>query len=568
MSTVAVMRAESPGTFRGFLAGGVALALFLSVAYWPYFYTFLGTDLGVYWEVSRRLYRDGQLAIGTNYWDHKPPAIYLALLPWHALTQAHAELLGLKLGVMAIYVAGCGLVAAAMRYARVPVALATGGAALAGALALSASFDAAQNGVAAVAGLCCEASGLLLMIGATSRPPSRKTRFAAALSGVLLSAAPFWRPTSIAGGSVLLVLGVWSLFRRAKQLPTYAWEGAVLRGFVFAAAGVGVWCLLVVALGSTPRQFFEAVIAFNVRYGQYFRGQTSLMAFVTQSGLALCVGGLGAILLMAGLWPSALKRETKVTGVEGGPARGLAPWALVVGYVVLAAAIALNARKVQSYFILQLVYPLFFGGVLLFALRAWQGKQWGIRLVAAFCWGAAITITASSWSLAWPIVRGNAFAANQRMQTGEIARVLAIAAGAGHAAQAPVSASSIPHAGRPTLWVLGNRAGLYQLGDLHGLTNYDWTVYDTPLYGMPEETWKAWWSRLVAKPPDVIARYSNAMTTPWEPQPAASSRAAAIAEFIQRNYESVPLPAGTDSSWPYGYTISLYHLSATYAPTR
>lgn len=277
------------------LAAFSALLAVIVAAYWPYFRTFIGTDLGVYWEVSRRLHEDGQLALGINYWDHKPPAAYFALLPWHRFTTPELEFRGLKLGALAIYLGSFALVALALLRAaadRSPArTLAICGiVATAAAFSLDARLDAAQNGLPSIGALCFEAAGLAFLAAAVM---NRKRVFSALLAGFLLASAPFWRPTSAIGGFLLAcAFGMVPLVALMKGRPP-KWTRAVFLATVSAGITLAAWLYAIVALGTPLPRFAATVVEFNVRYGAHFRGLTPIGEFFRQddrSRSAPCCG--------------------------------------------------------------------------------------------------------------------------------------------------------------------------------------------------------------------------------------------------------------------------------------
>jgi hypothetical protein len=242
------------------------------IAYLPHFFTFVGTDIAVYYETGRRLASDGNLSLWVNYWDHKPPLIYVIFAAFTHLDYLLGNTWGLKIGVLALYIAGASLVyIALLRYC-------SGlGQKFAAAIGLSLSIvlalgwvDFATNGILMVLAIFLSFSGLVFAISAIGVKE-------ALLGGVLIGLAPFFRPTALTGFGVLSLL----LFINYTRLHQFkflhkAWIASILT----LAIGVALTMLL------GWESVYETLISFNALYGQKHRIITSISAFLQQDVIA------------------------------------------------------------------------------------------------------------------------------------------------------------------------------------------------------------------------------------------------------------------------------------------
>ncbi|MBL9001851.1 MAG: hypothetical protein JNK25_12015 [Phycisphaerae bacterium] len=529
------------GTTLAVCAAVCSVVGLVALCYWPYFRVFIGTDLGVYWEVSRRWCESGRLSLLGNYWDHKPPAVYLALLPWHGLGHDGAEFLGLKIGTLLIYAASfAGILVAILIAARDlrpwRILGVSGLVAAAAAISLDARLDAAQNGIAAVAALTFEGAGLVAM-GLALRRTDRRMRIAAVVAGVLLASAPFWRPTSIVGGGLLALIASVGIGARLVNRRWPTWMSGVVWTLGAASATAFAWLLLVIASGSSIGDFIFAVLAFNTRYGTYFRSITPIGEYFRQENPACdlfrLAAAASAVLMVLGFRWRNREPTSNSSQME---------CLCAAVYLLLAVLVAAATRKIQSFYVFQFVLPaLFVGAYAVARIGSVPWRWWP----AAAGWGLSGLLAWQSWMLVWPIATRNDFASNARMQTGFIVELLTeLDAGQGV----------------KRLWVCGNRAPLYSAAARSGIRPYDWTVYDTPVYAVSREEFDRWWLKFAADPPEFIVRLGNAQNTPWEARDEFRRRAGLVNALLAEQYDVVPTPPHGQNTWPYGYVFSIHTL--------
>jgi hypothetical protein len=574
----------------------------VTIAFLPWWRTFIGTDLGVYWEVSRRLWTDGRLSLGGNAWDHKPLGIYVVLAPFHWLNTPAAEFLGLKIGALFIYAAAFAAPAwliarAAGAHARpfLSACCIAAAATLGASLALYGPLDAAQNGILVVAAVSLEVCGLALLWLAYLCPNRHGTTLRGVLAGVCIGSAPFFRPTAVVAGFILLVLAafaVWMMFRQrglTRSLARGRAEGmteAAMNPAIAGAAAAGMtvlgWIAATAALGTLPADLWRVLVVFNAEYGAYYRMQTPIAEYITQSPECLLVaaGGCMAVLwacvsfwLRGGAaaantvdggvgqlaWPDArgnsahgLATQTGLpgrTGVPGLPGMaGLAGVATAVAlsalaYVAISFALGLYARKIQSFYPYQFALPaIFAGGAALSLVAAHAPKR-----AAAFAFmlmSAAVYLTVNSLRLCLPVVGGNDIASNQSMATGRIVDAIV--------------AFNVPDPVVRTLWVQGNRAPLYAQAARVGIAPYDWTTFDTAVYAASDAHFDAWITRFRHSPPAFIVSLNNARSVPWMDQTKVQSRSHAIDEILASRYRRLTVDLAGQNTWPYGYEFIVY----------
>lgn len=525
-----------PAAGRAASFAGCALILtVVNAAYLPYWYTYAGTDLAVYWEVAQRFAESGRLALGETYWDHKPILIYLALAPWALLGAFMSGLAALKMGVLVIYSLGpLAAFAAAARWmstlthSTARTLLIAPGIAACAALSLDARIDAPHNGILVVAGLWTEAAGLLLL--AIPGPSSRRSIAA----GILLGAAPFWRPTSIAG---LAVLGICTLvtlaFRRTS--PREMLTRPLVISSVAATASIFLLIALTRALGTPFATWWHVIIELNSAYGGHFRSITPVVGYFQQNQVAFAwFNGAAALIVALGI----VRLLPRFRSDSAPPAFDAA--ALL--YVALSVALAIFGRKIQNFYPYQFALPVVLGAAYFLATSPLARRRLPTIIPTAAAIAATASVLIGSLRAVPPEVWRGAFASNASMDTGVIAKVLAERAPAGNA----------------RLWVLGNRANLYGLCREHGIKPYDWTVYDLPTLTISDSEFETWMNRLRTDPPEFIVRVNNCQFAPWDSQDRVRARAGAVNTFIAERYETIPTPAPTGSSWPYRFEFVLY----------
>ena len=150
-------------------------------------------------------------------WDHKPILPFLAFAPFTWLDAPGAEFRGLRLGMLAVY-AGSALLAMWASMLAMPRTLGGVAALLASAIAVVAlgfmpQIDERQSGILIIAGVCFEFASVMCL----ARSLERGSKGFAIASGILAATAPFWRPTSIAAGVMLLFAFFSSMTRTSRH---------------------------------------------------------------------------------------------------------------------------------------------------------------------------------------------------------------------------------------------------------------------------------------------------------------------------------------------------------------
>ena len=497
-----------------------AAALYVA---WPYFFAFVGTDIGVYYEVSKRLALDGHLTLFGNYWDHKPILPYLAYLPFTGLDTPAQEFLGLRVGMVAIY-AGAALLAMWSMLLAMPrraggVLVATAAAVCVVALGFMPSIDERQSGMLIIAGVCVEFASVMMLV----RAVERASLPAALMSGFLAGTAPYWRPTSIGAGLLLglLLILVWRRDPRTRLLALAALSTAFATGLS--------WLALTLAMGSSPGDVIATLGSFNGAYGAYFQSQTPIWAFVTQRPWTswTSIAGASTVLLLL-INP---RRKTVDAGLP----------VLAVYFALVCCALSILSRKMEPFYAYYFACAFVLSGAAIVASVSARLPRLGLAAGLLACIGAAHA-TSVAGRTARGYVAGNLWCSNEDQTTGVIARELGAMAKPGD-----------------TLWICGNRAPLYEQARRHGLSAWDWTVFDTPLFSISDERFEEWFDRFVNQPPTFIVRLNNAQSAPWVDQATFRSRRDRINDAIARRYtkSGVPSVAGVGKPWPYGYTFEV-----------
>lgn len=513
-------------------ATGVALAVASWCAAEPYFHAFVGTDIGVYYEVAKRLVADGRLELFGNYWDHKPLLPFLAFAPFTWLDAPGAEFRGLRLGMLAVY-AGSALLAMWASMLAMPRTLGGVAAMLASAIAVVAlgfmpQIDERQSGILIIAGVCFEFASVMCLVRSLER---RSTGFAIA-SGILAATAPFWRPTSIAAGVMILFAFLGSNTRAVRNRGGSALDRVITtRALAAAVITVTSWIALTLLLGSRFADVVDTLAGFNGSYGAYFSAKTPIAAFLTQRAWTTwpAIIGLASIVL---LWVPP--RKDLMVGFPGVAAQ----------FALLTLGLSIMSRKMEPFYAYQFTTALVLAGGVIVANYSHRRPRIGLALGLLALIGS-IYATVTARTSASPYVVGNAWCSNEDQATGAIARRLGAMARPGD-----------------TLWICGNRAPLYEQCRRRGISPHDWTVYDTPLFWISDKRFQAWIGDFERTPPTFIVRLDNAQNAPWVDASRFAARAARINGLIDARYAPLTsaLEPATGKPWPYSYTFKVYAL--------
>lgn len=553
------MRVEKP-------RGGACIAAMLALAwvvgvvcvqYAPLWRTFIGTDLGVYWEVARRLAIDGRLALDGNYWDHKPPMVYLLLAPFAVLDTPGRELLGLKVGTLTIYVGhailACWAIARAGGRGASAWIVATAMVGLVMALVLHARLDAALNGILLVCASLTEAAGVALLIAAIvarAQDDEGQTRAdalrAAVCAGVLLAIAPCWRPSAIAGGAVLGMVTLATL-----AVPTLrAWRGVALAacaGGLAAGLGiVGVW----LALGTRPAGLMDVMLRLNGAMGAFYREQSPVVGYFVQRPRVLwtAVAGLVALACAAWVLVRAWRDGRNAASATGGT---LAAVVMVGAYIAISLGLCVLMRKVIAFYTFQFLIPVVLGVAMVggVALRAGARRSPLAGLLGVLA-AVATTATAglmidSARGVPWSSLAGASIGSNRTHATGTLANLMA-----DDARSRAVNA--------PTLLVLGNRAALYAQARAVGVRHFDATTYSLRLFHNPDTWFDAWLANMASPAgPTYVVTLNNFSTPGWDLRESVQGRKARIEGALADHYEVLARVDTADGEWPYRYNFVL-----------
>ena len=204
----------------------IAVFLLVLAAYFPQFYGFVGTDAGVYYETARRLAGDGRLELWQNYWDHKPPLIYLFLAPYTYLDQWLGDTYGLKIGAISAYGALSFLlykVLSTQASSTQDRNLAALVASLFAAIVMG-WMDFVANGLLMVSATTLAFAGLAMTIKCSNK----KMAF---FAGVLIGISPFFCPTALTALPFFFLI----LLMKKKKASNWSEALSAISGFSIAA---------------------------------------------------------------------------------------------------------------------------------------------------------------------------------------------------------------------------------------------------------------------------------------------------------------------------------------------
>lgn len=531
MNEVLVLKQASIRWRLSYLFG--TLVLSLPGILWS-FRTFVGTDLGVYWEIARRLRETGELALYKNYWDHKPPGIFFLLYPFTFLPSGNLDTLNIRIAVATIYALLASLLS--WRLCRLSVILSqeqrTSNPLLPRIMKISLSgaiftliffaipIDSQANAVPLIASLVLEIISVITVIERRVGP------LRSFVAGTMQSAAFIIRPT-FSGFIASLVILI--LRREYFSIAKYLTGVFLVGGLVFL-----IW----LALGTNVFYIGDSLYYFNREYVTHFKSITGVIAYLTQSDTALVIIGLSLVTSVSAISSIYVCRKR----IHVGPAPMLkmfGPWFL---YVTLAFLQAFAGRKIQSFYLFSLVVP-----TVSFAIFSLMLSR-RLDLIRFGYVNALLLLSLSllTWSnlKQWKEVEPNSFFTNRNMISG------VVLSSASHCVTNDVKQSR--------LWVYGNRAHLYDLGRSAGLKPYDWTVYDTPLWWIDDERFTSWLAMFRSDPPEVIIRVNPRSLPLTKLKENWNERSLAIEQVIVESYRKADFPIPTESAWPYNHLYELF----------
>lgn len=484
-----------------------ALLATVLTAYLPQLYEFVGTDIGVYYEIGRRLATDGRLELWGNYWDHKPPLIYLYFAIFSHLDALLGDTSGLKLGALCAYSGLTLLAYRALSIARPTDSrtLAALGSAAATSLVLG-WLDPVANGILMVSALICAFSGLVLCADG-------KRDTTVFLGGALIGLAPFLRPTALTALPFMLTL----LFLEYRKTGERRRLWLALSGAVMVAGGCALWLL---TFGGSA--VFDSLIHYNADYGSRARSTTAVADFFFQDPIALCLAG---VLLTSGV--ASLSCATS-------PHRSISlvlwAWALTeVASIVF-------QRKIQSFYLFGFILPL----LLAFTYSALNATQ-TFRTIAAVLLSTILagTLGYSAHKLDLRILQ-NPLVSQHTQKTNAIAQIMS--------AQ---NCKGVPN----DVLVYGNRAQIYTHAAAVGIRPYSWTVFLNPVVdgSLFADRQRQLVDSLTANPASFIVYVGG---DGWSPN--IGGRIEKIEALIKQRYTAIPVAQTGGLETPYNYQYRLY----------
>lgn len=477
------------------------------IAYLPQLHEFVGTDIGVYYEIGRRLATDGRLELWGNYWDHKPPLIYLFFALFSHLDAWLGDTAGLKYGTLAGYAGLTLLVYRALSGSRPAEGriLATLGSATCASLILG-WLDPVANGILMVGALLCAFSGLVLCVDG-------RRDASTLLGGALVGLAPFLRPTALTALPFMLVLLV-----VADRTPDGKRRlGLSLGGCIMVAVTCALWLL---SFGGTA--VFDSLIHYNADYGSRARSATPLPDFFLQDPLALTLAGC----LLAGSLVFVVRAES--------PRRLKS--AILLAWALTEVLSIVFQRKIQSFYVFGFLLPL----LLTFVYSAAQTTR-PFRMAASAALALMLAGTLGySWNRVDLRVFQNPLVSQRTQKTQSVVEAM-VAQGC---------------RGTPReVLVYGNRAQIYTLAASEGIRPYAWSVFLNPVVdgSIFADRQHQLLESLATRPASFIVYVG---TPGWSPN--IGGRIAGLEALIERAYVEVPIPPVSGLESPYNYHYRLY----------
>ncbi|MBB3304160.1 MULTISPECIES: hypothetical protein [unclassified Enterobacter] len=486
------------------------LFVIVTVLYYPQFFGFVGTDGGVYYEVTNRLKIDGGLHLWKNYWDHKPNLTYYLIYPFTFLSIVEMESLGIKLAFLTYYILGgaISLLAINMINSKNQIILLISFAIMF--QFLLGDLDLVSNGVFFSLSLFLEFSGLVLALYG-----SKKSHLF--FSGLFLGCAPFLRPTSIIACFILVVYFLINFISRKNNNEVRKLARIFITIFLISL----ILLFLLVLQSGNVSNFFDTFIKFNSTYGGFYRNKTLITDFFTQNYVAFFYFAISFILMIYSFFVSRKKNSF-----------------LLVLWACLEIISFVYQRKIQSFYVFGFLLPTLLVFITLINDQLNSKTQKFIySLFLCFCLLINLNSIYTKYNL---IIEGNHFGTQENQFTYLVPQKMA---------------SLSCGEKNKNILVYGNRAQLYTFSEKLGILPYKWPVYLNPLVdrsifsGLANEFMDG-----LRNDPPVFIVYSGGPG--WDPN--IDGRILKLEEFINEQYREVELKPKVSNEYPYNYIYRLY----------
>lgn len=524
---------------------------FSFVCVFPAFYTFVGTDIGVYYEISRVLFEEGSLVLFGNYWDHKPILIYLWFYPFHYLDSfIPFSSLGLRIGSWLLYCLTSILIyfglynlfcMSRVSYSKWNIWFCLIPALFYCSLSFS-SFDYAHNNILTMASFGISLAGLIFAI--IYLGSEYNNYLIGTFSGFLLASAPFFRPTGIAGIVTCLALLIFLLlFYRRKYMSLITRSGSLV---LITICFFLMWLLITHFLGSSWQNIFCSIVLFNKNYAGISNYTVSTFEFLTFDKNFIKESAILLLLILISchrLLEDNKKKEIKKWWILG----LLIFW----GIVEIGISISLQ-RKTIGYYLITPLFSLFFIAFsLLFSGNPFKSI---LNKIMLFVLVVLIVFHPIQNLIDIPsAVYFNTFASQKEMPTAEVVRLIK---------QESRSSS-------PRVFIFGNRSNLYSLAAFNDIKSFSWVTYANVL--TVEDFSQVFKDKLdgfrysiINDPPEFIVftgqlNHSNVIPNIFY-RVEDEQDLEWLELWIKGKYVEVKTLSSDINSWPYNYTYKVYRL--------
>lgn len=538
------------------------LFIFCLFCIYPSFYEFVGTDIGVYYEISSRLFVENNLSLFENYWDHKPLLIYLWFYPFHVLDFSNYSVLGLRTGTLALLYLNAALMYHYLKsiinnflpeahkiflpFLLVPVffycSLAYG------------EYDFSLNGILNMASLALELAGIL----ASYYYVEFTTRGNITLmwSGFMLGTAPFFRPTAFSGIYSLIFLIVIS--SRSSKLRSYVFIA------ISSLLTIGLWLSITFWLGTDPGTWFSILVVFNTLYASIYNTPVIDFlqfnkSFYTLSGflIALVLLALLQILTLGGL----RKKYFSNLWHRNKPIIGLYIVCWCWSLTEMAISLILQ-RKIMGYYLIQPLFAVYLISFISCFLISYRSIKCIIGTMILFL-APVIFNNYISYHYTPTEIYNNRFGSQDDLPTAKVIELIK---------------SQHDMTWKKRLFIFGNRANLYTMARQNGICSYSWVTYanlltlsnQIPIINNKINQFK---QNFYLDPPEyIVVVYNNTQNKSMDMeniyyQASAYNEARWIRVFINEKYTKIATITSDIKAWPSNYSYNVYKLK-NYLGTR
>jgi hypothetical protein len=504
-------------TSRNYLYFFVIL-LSIIFLYTPHWYTFVGTDIGVYYEIANRWSQDGFIRLGINYWDHKPPLIYILFLPFTLLDRVIGDSWGLKFGSLLLYICGLILVWFSSKYHTAKVPSVSALVVMIIAIVALGPLDYAQNGLPMLLAICFNFSGLCLIASVRSNDNFKR----ALAGGILIGLSPFLRPTAVTGAILLTSIFAYKAWRK-EEFSAYRIS------LIATAVTISVFLITTVSITGFS-EGWRSLVDYNVNYGKFYRERTEISAFFLQQPVAMIVGVFSIGILVI-FWRLRLFKE------------GCDIAFLITLWILIELISSVMQRKIQSFYTFSFMIPLLLGAL----IATGQTSSGHIKNTGIFVFGLLILYAIFQLFLNRPpnAIFSNDFISQKRQMPYLISRRI-------------FEDSINSTCSKPSLLVYGNRAQIYTHSRLLSVAPYlSDNVYANPLVDGAFTNRK---ENINEKLKNGLPNYVVYVGGEDGRSPNIAGRISMLENSLAASYVPIDLPIKESSEWPYQYTYIIYKL--------